>query len=381
MAENIGRAGQRSLVLGSLDDPRTLWQTRRSRVDLERRYVFLCPTKLNKDFPTLPQQAKDSALLVFKCSREWCLGNAENPRRKRVTPRIDCGTDRGSKDKRRARSADRGSSLDPGLAGCECSPEFAAWLLTKEREGCVFWFKPERDLEKLSKFFLDKIDPISERPYRPLLLDPAWWRVKFIRSAARYVHNPAVIISTITDHTTGMHRDYLDMAAMQELIYQSNPTLEPVQRWPYAPSMHSTPKVPKARSMVGMEVACKGFIDPCRRQNIEEDSSLPAGVRAMQERTRIDIWPEKSPMRIDSLHTKWQTDNSICHRHNCMGMSPLQFHGCNMLGERDGFPKDRIAFQMPHWPPATTHDDTYSRRVHELASRTPHVSGLSARDY
>jgi hypothetical protein len=76
------------------------------------------------------------------------------------------------------------------------------WVLTKEKEGCVFWFKPERNFNKLSKFFEEKTDPMSELPYRPLLLDPFWWRVTFDRKAAKFCSNPAVVCANISERST-----------------------------------------------------------------------------------------------------------------------------------------------------------------------------------
>lgn len=56
------------------------------------------------------------------------------------------------------------------------------------------------DLERLSSFFEEKIDPMDELPYRPLLLDAMWWRVRFDRTSARYVGHPRGILAAIAAH-------------------------------------------------------------------------------------------------------------------------------------------------------------------------------------
>jgi hypothetical protein len=67
-------------------DAKTLSQMRRSRIDLTRRYVFLCPTQLSKHFEVLPLQAKESALLVFRCSRNFLFKDPPSVRLTYLTP-------------------------------------------------------------------------------------------------------------------------------------------------------------------------------------------------------------------------------------------------------------------------------------------------------
>lgn len=107
-------------------------------------------------------------------------------------------------------------TLVPKLA--RYSNEFLEWLRTKEKEDCVFWYRPSRDLEGLSKFFESKTDPVRELPYRPLLLDPTWWRVRFDRSRARYVSNPTAIAEQIsTRHRAPSDADLRSME-LTELV-------------------------------------------------------------------------------------------------------------------------------------------------------------------
>merc|ERR1712113_579167 len=145
-------------------------------------------------------------------------------------------------------------TLSVALYQSEFSREFMQWVLTKEKEGCVFWYKPEKDLRKLSLFFEEKIDPVNELPYRPLLLDPQWWRVRFIRTSARYLANPSLVVANISGNAHQSDRRDIDLPALQELIYQSNPTLEPIIKWPHAPSMRFLPRPPpEKRDFVGQD--------------------------------------------------------------------------------------------------------------------------------
>eukprot|EP00443_Scrippsiella_acuminata_P025374 CAMPEP_0115232390 /NCGR_PEP_ID=MMETSP0270-20121206/33743_1 /TAXON_ID=71861 /ORGANISM="Scrippsiella trochoidea, Strain CCMP3099" /LENGTH=206 /DNA_ID=CAMNT_0002647085 /DNA_START=184 /DNA_END=800 /DNA_ORIENTATION=- len=175
------------------------------------------------------------------------------------------------------------SSLASALYRNEFSREFLQWVLTKEKEGCVFWYKPERDLYKLSTFFEEKIDPVNEMPYRPLLLDAHWWRIRFQRTGARYIGSPSTVVAAIaeadarhqvTDERLALHLDCarshdIDIPVLQELIYQSNPTLEPISKWPYAPSMRFLPRQPKSMAdFPGHDHKCRGFIDGMRKGHV-----------------------------------------------------------------------------------------------------------------
>merc|ERR1719291_432612 len=108
-----------------------------------------------------------------------------------MKPRAEARVDSGSPRTNSKRHQSSTSSLAKGNIGSalyrtELSKDFMQWVLTKEKEGCVFWYKPEKDLRKLSEFFEEKIDPVNELLYRPLLLDPHWWRVRFIHTTAKY---------------------------------------------------------------------------------------------------------------------------------------------------------------------------------------------------
>lgn len=316
------------LVAGALalpDDPRTISQIKRSQIDLDRRYVFLCPTSLSKHFDVLPSQAKDSALLVFKCSRDWLVRDPAEIRRARVHARVESGITKHVQSKKGRRTAAPRAALCAAACHSEFSKEFMQWVLTKEKEGCVFWFKPDKDFQKLSKFFEEKIDPMSELPYRPLLLDPQWWRVKFLRTSARYCVNPSVVIANISESSTaGVDKRDVAVPALQELIYQSNPTLEPICKWPHAPSMRFLPKVPtSSKDYVGQYASFKGYIDlGAPRAGLDQ-----AGWSQHHDRdTRISKWPTSPRERLDNLHHSWQLEDAICHKRELQGFTNTAPH-------------------------------------------------------
>lgn len=333
------------LVAGALtlpDDPRTISQIKRSRIDLDRRYVFLCPTSLSKHFDVLPSQAKDSALLVFKCSRDWLVRDPAEIRRARVAPRVESGIAKNLRPKRARGTAVPRAALSAASCHSEFSKEFMQWVLTKEKEGCVFWFKPEKDFQKLSKFFEEKIDPMSETWYRPLLLDPQWWRVNFLRTSARYCANPSMVIANISERSTA-GVDKLDVAipALQELIYQSNPTLEPICKWPHAPSMRFLPKVPTtAKDYVGQYASFKGYIDiGAPRAGLDQ-----AGSMQHQDQARISSWPQSPRERLDNLHHSWQREDASNLRRELQGFAnttPSFRHAGGLFGHGFGLHSGR----------------------------------------
>jgi hypothetical protein len=193
-----------------------------------------------------------------------------------------------------------------GLHQSDYSKDFLQWVFTKEKEGCVFWYKPARDLQMMSHFFEEKIDPVNEQPYRPLLLDPQWWRVRFDRMNSRYVATASSVASAISHrHNFDAHGSDLDIPVLQELIYQSNPTLEPVAKWPHAPSMRYLPR--SLNSSGGSRLS----------GDQERDDMLP---RALDRHTRISIWPSTCGDRRDHLHYAWQVEEGVSSRKKALAM-------------------------------------------------------------
>lgn len=149
------------------------------------------------------------------------------------------------------------------------------------------------------------MDPMTEEKYRPLLLDPYWWRVAFQRKNARFCNNPSVVSGNISDRSNaGIDRRDVALHVLQELIYQSNPTLEPVIKWPHSPSMRFVPKPPPSKKdFVGQYQSFKGYID---RGSGKRDEG---GVR--EEDTRISEWPITPRERRDNLHATWQNETIL----------------------------------------------------------------------
>mmetsp|Transcript_50528 Transcript_50528/g.145666 ORF Transcript_50528/g.145666 Transcript_50528/m.145666 type:complete len:352 (+) Transcript_50528:53-1108(+) len=310
------------------EEAKTLAQIKRSRVDLLRRFVFLCPMSLSRQYGALPQQARDSALLVFRCSRESVFKKAASGRSAGAASKVDTGMHRPAPVNIGGLASSSSQASLTALYRSEYPTEFLKWVHTKEKEGCVFWLRPDCDLPKLSRFFEEKIDPVSERPYKPLLLDPQWWRVKFQRASARYVGKPSAVIAAITprDPETGnltSRSQDIDLPAMQELIYQSNPSLEPIAKWTHAPSMRFLPR--EARSKAGVEMEQekgKGYI------RLDAPRS-PGGF--VDRESRIGRWPEKARDRFDNLHVLWHVEESSYERRQCFAM-----HGLSMVAPAGG---------------------------------------------
>lgn len=284
------------------DDPRTLSEIKRSRILLDRRYVFLCPTSLAKHFDVVPKQAKDTALLVFRCSREWLIRDPKEKKMRQLQSRVECGVPKKGGQTKAATPGrlPKATALSAAACHSEFSKEFIQWVIAKEKEDAIYWWKPEKDFTKLSKFLEDKIDPVTDEPYRPLLLDPAWWRVNFARTNARFCNNPTVVSANISERSNaGVDRRDVAIHVLQELIFQSNPTLEPITKWPYAPSMRFVPKAPSAtRDFVGQYSSFKGYI------------SLEGPSRE-EEQGRISHWPVVPRERQDDLYHSWQQDTLL----------------------------------------------------------------------
>jgi len=291
------------------EDPRTISQIKRSRIDLAKRYVFLCPTSLSKHFEAMPHQAKDTGLLVFRCQRNALFPDPACVRRARTEARVNSWLQ--TSDKRSSSSGGSSPSNTRGALGSshykgKFSREFLKWVLLKEKDGCVFWLKPEKDLQKLSEFIEEKTDLVHDVPYKPLLLDPQWWRVRFHRNSARFVTNPSLVVANIAADNWERGRDF-DIPALQELIYQSNPNLEPVSKWPHAPSMRFLPR-PGAMPELGSDPRYKGYID---QERALDGSQMPITTR---EYTRIGRWPGYTTDRLDNLHHLWQSEEASFSR-------------------------------------------------------------------
>mmetsp|Transcript_92287 Transcript_92287/g.152867 ORF Transcript_92287/g.152867 Transcript_92287/m.152867 type:complete len:213 (-) Transcript_92287:8-646(-) len=105
-------------------------------------------------------------------------------------------------------------------------------ILKKEGAQQVFFLKPpgfkyNGDLfhgdpaafHIASKWLTGHLDPVTGKPYSPLILQPDWWRTEFDRFKAKYTNSVDTIIKNFE---CGAH----DYNPVKELLYQSNPSLE-----------------------------------------------------------------------------------------------------------------------------------------------------------
>lgn len=105
-------------------------------------------------------------------------------------------------------------------------------ILRKEAAGCVFFLKPpgfkyngglhegHPDAFLFASEWLTSLsDPVTGLPYKPLLLDPSWWRTEFGSEEAEHSRDAELIIKNFSN---GAH----DYGPLMELLAQSNPNLD-----------------------------------------------------------------------------------------------------------------------------------------------------------
>mmetsp|Transcript_60404 Transcript_60404/g.128023 ORF Transcript_60404/g.128023 Transcript_60404/m.128023 type:complete len:392 (-) Transcript_60404:148-1323(-) len=298
------------------DYGRTIFQIKQNRVDPGRRYVFLCPMRLNNQFDMIPQQAKDGALLIFRCSREQVFPASRSVRAARTGPKVATGLielaslhrDQGGLDGSACLKPPRGA---PPKQPAKYSKHFLEWLHNKEKEECVFWYKPDQNLEKMSGFIEEKICPFTERPYSPLLLETEWWRVRFNRARARYLSSLKSLMEVLNlhhalrtpyDEEPLRHDVELDLRSLQELLFQSNPTLEPIASWPCART--NAMRLSKMFPFVPAPTGACGYIWASPPEDLR--SAPPSAARWRQAGGRVVAWPTSTRDRLDNLHATWQ---------------------------------------------------------------------------
>lgn len=321
--------------------PRTLQQLKAAQFDAAKRYVFLSPADLSSQIDHIPQLVRQKCIVVFPCSRETLFPS-------------------------------RGDKMRRSAARMIVRPNFRRWLLQKEQDGMVFYFKPDRSYELLSDFLERIADPVTGRKYSELLLDSHWWRTKFNPAFSRFNSNPVAMVSlfqrevdeiaqpvftseseskgtgsallqklpantrTNTERRSASQgcRTYYhrggewDITAVQELLYQSNPTLEPIMKWPLAPTPTVQPKQnplsflhlqPKAgEEQPNMSPVAKATLSAYRGYVSHEVGALvttvtdvPVAARLQNEGTRLNNAKDFAPAphaRLDDLKLSWQRD-------------------------------------------------------------------------
>lgn len=194
------------------------------------RTVFISASYLSREWARVPSEEMDNALFFFGSDRRWVFPK---------TAEEELERDRQPTDYARFH------------------PEFLSLIKTKEAEGLVHWLKPACDYQAVSSWLQSVSDPVGATPsegdgshiagaggdsgvcgasYKPLILDPAWWRGPFasMPKASRWCpadkasrnggsSRPEMVIENFQ---TGEH----DYPSTMELLYQSNRTLRPKLR-------------------------------------------------------------------------------------------------------------------------------------------------------
>ncbi|TYZ59749.1 hypothetical protein PybrP1_009824 [[Pythium] brassicae (nom. inval.)] len=170
------------------------------------RTVFLSITELERTYQVVPRDVLDPALFIFDTERRWVF-SAHNELQKQ--------------------------SFDYKYMCFET--DFLEMLTLKEEAGMVFWFRPQKSYEKLSAFIASFDDPVTKRKFSPLVLKEAKWltlagingwegKVRQDgrkRDASKFPQFTKSIARVLTN----IQSQSFDYLAVQEILFQSNPTL------------------------------------------------------------------------------------------------------------------------------------------------------------
>jgi len=162
-----------------------------------RRTVFVSASFLSKQYKNIPAYVLEPAIFLFGGNRSWLFPTSRE-------------------EMLEARSQP--------TKYLEFDEDFKSLILKKEEEGLVHWFKPENSYRKASDFLEGVQDPVSQENYLPLVLDEDWWKKDFNTAEGKYTSNVDQIVQNFKSGD-------FDYDAVMELIYQSNPTLQPTLYW------------------------------------------------------------------------------------------------------------------------------------------------------
>ena len=157
-----------------------------------QRVVFISASYLQKEFSDIPNNVMENAIFFFGSDRKWIFPQNEQ---------------------------DRAESAQQPTKYLNFNDEFKQLILKKEGEGLVYWLKPNKSYEDVSRFFTTITDPCTGLPYKPLILDDNFWN-NLPYDKVCYVNGRRVVMN----YKTGEH----DYDSVCELLVQSNRTLVPV---------------------------------------------------------------------------------------------------------------------------------------------------------
>eukprot|EP00475_Leptophrys_vorax_P016323 TRINITY_DN2278_c0_g2_i1.p1 TRINITY_DN2278_c0_g2~~TRINITY_DN2278_c0_g2_i1.p1 ORF type:complete len:206 (+),score=61.52 TRINITY_DN2278_c0_g2_i1:65-619(+) len=156
------------------------------------RVIFISATFLSQDYKQVPESVMRDSLFFFGSKRCW------------VFP---------------SNAAEEKESKQQPTKYSKFPDDFKQLILDKEAAGLVFWLKPEEDYGLVSQWLTSIDDPVTGEKYKPLILDEEWWKTKFSKGKFTTRKERVVINFKTGDH---------DYSSVMELLYQSNPTVDPM---------------------------------------------------------------------------------------------------------------------------------------------------------
>ena len=159
------------------------------------RACFINLVGFEKTWKSVPKVVLDNALIVVNSKREWVFFRKE-------------------KTNKEHRKQKRYEGFDD---------EFRECLRTKEEQRQLYWFKDKPKFSSLSKFLTQHTHTQTGKRYSPLHLKDFWWAQSWGGSVnpPRFTKSKEKVIS---NYKSGS----FDENSISELLYQSNPNIEPI---------------------------------------------------------------------------------------------------------------------------------------------------------
>jgi len=168
-------------------------QEQQQQQSAKPRLVFISASYLVDEYKFVPKDEMDNAIFFLGSARHWIFPSSDEERK---------------------------DSLRQPTKYLEFPQEFKDLMLAKEKQGLLFFLKPENSYAKVSKFFEGIADPV--RPgenYKPLILDSEWWLNAANQKKFKYCASGK---SVVMNFQSGSH----GYGQTMELLEQSNPTLK-----------------------------------------------------------------------------------------------------------------------------------------------------------